>query len=136
MTSVRRRFSEASVVRRMCSGRLSSPAGLLLGIECEAELRRDDDAVTDGSEGLAHQVLVGERSVDLRGVEEGDSAVHGSAQHRDHLRAVPGRPVAEAHAHAAEADGRDFELALPERAFLHRCLPLHPPTIGDGTPPD
>ena len=47
------------------------------------------------------------------------------AQQRDHLRAVLGRPVAEAHAHAAEADGRDFEPSSSERAFVHftSCSP-------------
>jgi hypothetical protein len=63
---------------------------------------RDDHLLAQRSEGLAHELLVVERPVDLGGVQEGD-ALHGAAQHLDHLIAVPRvRTEALAHTHAAE----------------------------------
>ena len=85
MTSVRSRASEASAAFRMCSGRLSSPLRLALRVEGEAELGRDHHAVADRLQGFAHQVLVGERAVDLGGVEEGDAPLHGGPEDGDHL---------------------------------------------------
>src|SRR5438067_10173311 len=44
------------------------------------------------------------------------------AEQRDHLLLVLGRAVGKAHAHAAQADGRHFEVALAEFALLHCFL--------------
>src|SRR5204863_3932770 len=57
-------------------------------------------------------------AVDFRGVEEGDAPFDRGAKHRNHLLLLAGRAVAETHAHAAEADGGDFEI-LSEFSFLH-----------------
>jgi hypothetical protein len=72
-------------------------------------------------QGFAHQLFVRERSVDLGGVEEGDAPLDGRPQQLDHLGLVAGGTEAEAHAHASEPDGRDFQIAFPEPAFLHRA---------------
>ena len=98
-----------------------APAGGRLGLEVEPELGGDHDLVAERGQGLAHELLVRERAVDLGGVEEGDAAFDGRPEQRDHLLLVLGRAVREAHAHAAEPDGRDFQVAVSEFAFLH-CL--------------
>ena len=95
----------------MCSGRLFRPPLLArLRIDVEAELGGDHHLVAEGRERLAHQLLVRERAVDLGGVEEGDAALDGRPDQRDHLLLVGRRAVAEAQAHAAEPDGRDFQV--------------------------
>ena len=71
------------------SGRLSSPPASPV-VEVEAELRRDHDLVADRRERLADELLVRERAVDLRGVEERDAALDRRADERDHLAAVAG----------------------------------------------
>ena len=70
--------------------------------QVEAELRRDHDLVADGLERLAHELLVRERPVHLRGVEEGDAAFDRGADQGDHLFPVGQRRVALAHPHTAE----------------------------------
>ena len=77
------RFSEASATSRMCSGRLSRPACLPSRIDVEAELGGDHDLVAHRLQRLADDLLVGERAVDLGGVEEGDAALDRRADQRD-----------------------------------------------------
>jgi hypothetical protein len=49
-------------------------AGLLaVGVEREAELGGDDDLLAQRGEGLADELFVVERAVDLGGVEEGNA---------------------------------------------------------------
>ena len=99
------------------------------GVDVEAELGGDHHLVAQRRKRLADQLLVGERAVDLGGVEEGDAALDGGAEQRDHLRPVARLAVGEAQAHAAEADGRDLEAALAEFALLHPSRPpLRPGT--------
>ena len=43
-------------------------------VELEPELRRDHHLIADGSERLADEFFVGERSVDFGGIEKGDAA--------------------------------------------------------------
>src|SRR5208283_1057086 len=64
-------------------------------------------------------ILIGEGAVDFGGIEEGDAALHGGADQGDHLAALMRRAVAEAHAHAAEAEGGDLKVAVAESALLH-----------------
>ena len=90
-----------------------------LGVDVEAELGGDDDIVANRRQCLADELLVDVGPVDLGGVEERDPALHGTAQHGDHLVAVTRGAVALAHPHATEADGGDLE-PLPESALLHR----------------
>jgi hypothetical protein len=73
-------------------------------VEGEPELGGDDDLLAHGSQGLADELLVGERAVHLGGVEEGDAEVDGGANERDALLLVDGWAVAVAESHAAQAD--------------------------------
>jgi hypothetical protein len=91
-------------------------------VELEAELGRDDDLPAKRLERLPDQPLVRERPVDLGGVEEGHAALDRGAEQADHLAGVLRRAIAEAHAHAAEPERRDFESIAAECPFLHDCL--------------
>ena len=93
MASTLSRLSEPSATCLMCSGRLFRPAmPLCRRIELEPELGGDDHLLAEGSERLAHQLLVRERAVDLGGVEERDAAFDGRPEERDHLLLVRGGP--------------------------------------------
>src|SRR5271155_2197333 len=96
-------------------------AGLFAGagINFEAELGGDYHPAAQGSERLAHQFLVSVGAIDLRGVEECDAQFDGLADQRDHILLVRGRTEAKAHAHAAEAEGGDFQVAVSQFALLH-----------------
>jgi hypothetical protein len=48
-------------------------AGRAAAVEREPELGGDHNVLADRGEGLADELFVGERPVDLRGVEEGDT---------------------------------------------------------------
>ena len=89
--------------------------------EIEPELGGDDELLSERSEGLADQLLVGKRPVHLGRIEERDAALHRRPKQRGHLPLVLWRAVGKAHAHAAEAQGGDFQAALSKFAFLHRC---------------
>ena len=97
----------------------AAPTRSTIGIRLEAEFGSDDDLVAKGSEGFAHEFLVGERTVDFGGIEKCDAAFDGGSDKRDHLFFVGGRAVAKAHAHAAEAEGRNFKVAIAEFALVH-----------------
>ena len=84
----------------------------------EAELRGDDHLVAVRREGLADDLLVDERPVDLRRVEERHPAGHGVADQRDRLGGVRQRSVALAHPHAAEAERGDLQ-SLSECSRSH-----------------
>ena len=77
--SVRSRCSESSTLLLIVSGRLSRPPSVPV-VEVEAELRRDHDLVADGLERLADELLVRERPVHLRGVEERHAALDRGAR--------------------------------------------------------
>ncbi len=99
------------------------PVPLGHGPDVEPELGRDHDLVAHRRQRLADQFLVDIGAIDLSGVEEGDAALDRAAQYRDALRLLERRAVGEAQAHAAEADRRDFEVAVAEFAFLHDVSP-------------
>jgi hypothetical protein len=96
-------------------------AGLLarLWINREAEFGGDHHLVSYGLQGLTDNLLVGEGAVDLGGVEEGDAPIHRLADQRDALLLGQRVTVAEVQPHAAEADGRDFQIAFSKFALLH-----------------
>jgi hypothetical protein len=94
-----------------------------VAVVAEAELGGNDDLVAYRRQGLADQGLVGERAVDLGGVEERDAAVDGGADQGDAVRVVDRRAEAVAQAHAAEADRGDFKSAGAEHAGVHRSAP-------------
>ena len=87
----------------------AAPRPSIAAAEVEPELGGDHHLLAEGSKGFAHKLFVGERAIDFGGIKECDAAVHGGPQQRGHLLLVFGRAVAEAHAHAAQADGRDFQ---------------------------
>ena len=107
------------VLRPAVEGR---PSRTALRIGSEPELRRDDDASLEGFECLAHELFVRERPIDLGGVEERDAAFDGRPDQGNHLPLVGSRTEAEAHAHAAEPEGRDLEVAAPQFSLLHFVL--------------
>jgi hypothetical protein len=49
----------------------------------------------------------------------GDAEVVGGTNQFDHLALVACRAISRTHAHAAEADGGDFQIAYSQFAFLH-----------------
>jgi hypothetical protein len=107
----------------MDSGAAVEPSDLAVSGDVEAELRRDDDVVADGSQGLANDLFAEERPVDLGGVEEGDTAFIRRAYQADGLLPVHRLVIHAGRLHAAEADGGDFqraELAPLERRALRR----------------
>ena len=94
---------------------------LLPGVTIESEFGGDDHFVAEWGEGFADEFLVREGAIDLGSVEKSDALFNGRTDDGDHFLFVPGRAVAKAHAHAAEAKGRDFEITVTKFAFLH-CL--------------
>ena len=65
-----------------------------------------------------HELLVGEGTVDVGGVEEGDAELQGAVDCGHRFGVVtPGVEVG--HPHAAEADGGDDETLSTEVALFH-----------------
>jgi hypothetical protein len=87
--------------------------------EFEPELRRYHHLSTEGSEGFTHQFFVRERTVDLSGIEKRDATFDRRSEDRDHLLLVPNWTVAAAHAHAAQPNSRNFQVALSQFSLLH-----------------
>ena len=89
------------------------PATALAGlqIDIEAELGGNHNLVADRGKRLAEKNLIREGSIGLRRVKQGDALVVGETDQLDHLRLVGGRAIKRTHAHAAEAEGGDFEVS-------------------------
>ena len=120
-------------------GPAGDPASRLAldGIDVPAELGRDHDLVLVRGERLAHELLVGVRTVDLGGVEEGHAAVHSGVDQRDHLLPVRLIAVAAGHAHAAQPDCRNLEAVGAQLAFIHNGNAsdrAHPVGVPSSTP--
>jgi hypothetical protein len=92
---------------------------IVTAAQVEPELRRNDQLLAERRERIAHEFLVGERAIDLGGVEKRDAAIHGGVEQGGHFLFVLGRPIGKTHAHAAQPDGRDFQIAVTEFALLH-----------------
>jgi hypothetical protein len=122
MVSTPSRASELSTTCLMRSGRAVEPALPAVRVEVEAELGRDHHLLAHRRKRFAHERLVGVRPVHLGRVEERDAVLDGRPDEGDHLLLVGGRAVPEAHAHAAESDGRDLEVAVSKRSLLHRVV--------------
>ena len=124
MASTPSRCSEPSTTCLILGPARDPAARLALDrIDVPAELGGDDDLVPEGGQCLADQFLVDVRAVHLGGVEEGDAAVHGGADQRDHLLPVGLLAVAAGHAHAAQPDRRDLRAAGAECALVHGHAP-------------
>jgi hypothetical protein len=110
------------------------PSGLAFDwVDVLGELGGDHDLVTVWRKGFADEFLVGVRTVDLSGVEERDTKVHGPMEQGDHVLPVRHSAVAAGHGHAAEANGRNLQAAGAEFALLHQWLSFGwldlPPTL-------
>ena len=88
--------------------------GVVRRVAHDAALGREHHAVAPAANGASHELLVGERAVHVRGVEQRHAEVEGAVDGGDRLRLVA-RTVELAHAHAAEADGGDLERAQSSR---------------------
>ena len=86
------------------------------------ELRGNDDLITNGSERVAHDLLVRERPIDLRRVEERHSEVHRLPDQPNGL--VPGQSgtAVVAQAHAPKPERRYFQPARPQHALLQSVI--------------
>jgi hypothetical protein len=91
-------------------------ADLLAALDAKAEFGRDHDLVAAPFQRSAQQLLVGERPVDLGGVEEGAAELDCAMKRRNRLALVR-RAIGLAHAHAAEADRGNLEPLAAELAF-------------------
>ena len=98
-------------------------AGGAAAVEGEPELGGDHHLVADRRQGLADELLVGERAVHLGGVEEGDAEVDGGADEGDAVLLADGGAVGVAESHAAEADRGYLESAGAEGALDHCSAP-------------
>ena len=78
-----------------------------------AELGRDHDPLAPLAHDAADQLLVRADAVHVGGVEEGDAEIERAVDRGDRLRLVAAA-VEIGHAHAAEAEGGDFEALLAE----------------------
>jgi hypothetical protein len=88
------------------------------GVRDEAELRRQHHTVAAVLDGPADEFLVGERTVDLGGVEVGDAEVQRSVDGANRLGVAAGSDVVVArHRHGAESYARDVKSA--DRDVLH-----------------
>ncbi len=109
-----RRRSDPSTAARIDFGRLSRSAPIwrpfsILNPNLVAMVTR----VAPADQRPADQRLVGERPIDLGGVEKRAAELDGAMQRRDRLLVVR-RTVGLAHAHAAQSDRRDLEALLAE----------------------
>ena len=87
-------------------------SGLFSLDDVEAELRGYHDLVAKRCESFAYQLFIRERSINLGCVEKCYAAFYRATNQRKALLLVYGWTVTEAQAHTAEANGRDFEIAL------------------------
>ena len=88
-----------------------------VGAALVAELRGEHDLVAAARDGPSHELLVGEGTVHVGGVEEVDPEVEGLVDRGDRL-VVVSRAVELAHPHAAQTLGRHLQ-ALAQCASPH-----------------
>src|SRR6266571_2086797 len=117
------RFGTSSRACRSCHSFATSMSGARRGRSLSSLLTspQSSGAVASadpGREALAHTMA----GAQVGGIEECDAAFDGGADERDHRLLVRWETVALAHPHAAEPEGRDFEIALSKFALLHWSL--------------
>src|SRR5256886_334844 len=86
------------------------------------ELRRQDHLRAPARDGAAHELLVGERAVHVRRVQERDPQVERPLNRGDRLGVVA-TAVKLRHPHASQAEGRHLEALPAKRALLHVTTP-------------
>lgn len=84
-------------------------------VECQAEFSRENNVVAIFVQGFAEKVLVGmrvsRRAIYFSRVEQRVAYIHGIFEHLSHFALVGRETVAVAHAHTAEAHGRNTQAA-------------------------
>ncbi len=98
--------------------------GWLSVLELGPELRGNDDLLAERKKRFAHQFFVDERAVDFCGIEKRNAELHCFADQRYHCIPVRGGAAMITHAHAAEADSRNFQVAVSKFALLHFLIPF------------
>jgi hypothetical protein len=101
---------------------IEAAALLPVRIDVETELRGDHHSVADGSQCFANERFVRERTINLRGIEKGNAALHSGANQRDHLLRIGGRTVTKAHPHATQTERGDFQVTVSQFPLLHRRI--------------
>jgi serine/threonine protein kinase len=104
----------------MCSGRLLTPPLPLpvAGSTSQPNLVAITTSLRQGASASPTRSSFVNGTVDFGSVEEVDAALDRRADELDHVAPVGCRAVAEAHAHAAEADFRNFQVPS-QRALFH-----------------
>ena len=104
-------------------------------LDVETELGGEADPVpARPGQRPADQLFVLVGAVDLGGVDQGDPPVHGLLQGREAFGLVRPALVGEAHAHAAEAQRRDFEALPAQLACVHGEILLNHTLTPPGQP--
>src|SRR5437016_1842358 len=101
-----------------------TPPAAIIRIRLPPELRRDYDISARRSECFTYQFFIQERAVYLGSIEERDTSLYRGTEKRNHLLLVSWRSVGPTHSHAAEPNGRYFQIAVSKLAFLHGFLPI------------
>jgi len=100
----------------------------------EPELGGDHHLVTVRRQRLAQQFLIAEGAVHLGRVEEGHALRHGGVQQGRGGTGVGGWAVAEAQAHAPQAQRGNAQAAVAQFSCLHGDAPAGGNGIGGGCP--
>src|SRR4026207_2530124 len=95
---------------------------LAFGIKFESKLRGNYHLFAERSKRFAHEFFIRERTVPFGSIEERDASFAGCPNQRDHLLLFFRRTVAKTHSHAAQPDGRNFQISLSKFPFLHPVL--------------
>src|SRR5208283_1726089 len=106
---------------------------MIAAAQIETELGGDHHFPTERSKGFADEFFIEEWAVDLGGVKERDAAFHCGMEQFGHLFFVFGRAIRKAHAHAAETDRCNLQIAFSQFARLHcffSCAVLRIPSLG------
>src|ERR1700732_4654889 len=83
------------------------------------ELRGNDHLLAERKKCFAHKFFVDERTVDFCGIEKINAKLHCFADQRYHCAPVRSGAAMVTHAHAAEPNTRNFQVAVPKFALLH-----------------
>ena len=98
--------------------------GAGIGINVKAELGGDDHLVLERRHRRAHNLFIDPGAVDFGGVKKGHAIVERGADQGDARRLVQSVGIAETDAHAAEAEGGDFQAGAAEFAGFHSVTSL------------
>ena len=100
----------------------ANPLRAPVRVKLESELGSNDDFALERNKRFAHEFFVVKRPVNFSRVKKSDAAFDGRAEKLDHLLPVRRRSIGKGHAHAAKANGRDFQTAFAEFSCLHFCF--------------